>query len=110
MELALTESSSEGTIELRDETLSVSRAKGTPFVINGVEYAHIFDPRTGTPVKTARGAAVRGPSATDGEAFVKYLVIQGAPSTSVAVRWGDVEWIVTDGNSVERTRRLAVTN
>ena len=110
MELALTESSSEGTIELHDETLSVSRAKGTPFVINGVEYAHIFDPRTGTPVKTARGAAVRGPSATDGEAFVKYLVIGGAPPASVAVTWGDVNWIVTNGYSVERTPGFSVAN
>jgi thiamine biosynthesis lipoprotein len=109
MELALTESSSEGTIELRDQTLSVSRAKGTPFVMNGVEYAHIFDPRTGTPVKTARGAAVRGPSATDGEAFVKYLVIRGAPSASLALKWGDVDWIVTDGSSVEKTKGFSVT-
>ena len=109
MELALTESSSEGSIELRNETLSVSRAKGTPFLVSGVEYAHIFDPRTGTPVKAARGAAVRGPSATEGEAFVKYLIIRGAPATSVAVRWGVVDWIVTDGKSVENTTGFSVT-
>ena len=99
-ELALTETSSEGTIELRDETLSVSRAKGTPFIINGVSYAHIFDPRTGMPVKASRGAAVRGPSATDGEAYVKYLVIRGAPSTTVATAWGDVDWIVKSAGEV----------
>ncbi len=99
IELALTESSSEGTIELRDETLSVSRARGTPFVVNGVAYAHIFDPRTGMPVKASRGAAIRGPSATDGEAYVKYLVIRGAPSSTGANGWGNVDWIVRTGNS-----------
>jgi len=106
MELALTESSSEGSIELRNETLSVSRAKGTPFLVSGVEYAHIFDPRTGTPVKASRGAAIRGPLATEGEAFVKYLVIRGTPSTSIASAWGDVDWIVRDGTSVAKSERF----
>ncbi|MEY4667525.1 MAG: hypothetical protein RL518_224 [Pseudomonadota bacterium] len=104
IELALTDTSSEGTIELRDETLSVSRAKGTPFVVNGVQYAHIFDPRTGTPVSTSRGAAIRGRSATEGEAFVKYLVIRGAPPAHVAATWGDVDWIVRHAERVERTK------
>jgi thiamine biosynthesis lipoprotein len=108
MELALTDTSSEGTIELRDETLSVSRARGTPFLINGVAYAHIFDPRTGMPVKAARGAAVRGPSATDGEAFVKYLIIRGAPSAPVADGWGDVDWIVRNGDAMEQSKGFGI--
>jgi thiamine biosynthesis lipoprotein len=110
MELALTESSSEGTVELRDETLSVSRARGTPFIVNGIAYAHIFDPRTGMPVKASRGAAVRGPSATDGEAFVKYLIIRGSPSARIAEMWGDVEWIVRNGSSVEKTVGFALSS
>lgn len=110
MELALTESSSEGTVELRDETLSVSRARGTPFIVNGTNYAHIFDPRTGKPVKASRGAAVRGPSATDGEAFVKYLIIRGSPSASVAATWGDVDWIVRNGSSVERSSGFGLSS
>ena len=110
MELALSEGSSDGSVELRDETLSVSRARGTPFVINGIAYAHIFDPRTGMPVKTSRGAAVRGPSATDGEAFVKYLIIRGSPSAPVAPTWGGVDWIVRNGNSVERTAGFALSD
>jgi thiamine biosynthesis lipoprotein len=108
MELALTEASPEGTIELRDETLSVSRSKGTPFVVGGVEYAHIFDPRSGAPVKAARGAAVRGPSATDGEAFVKYLVIRGAPSARISRQWGDVEWMVKSGKTVALSKGFDV--
>jgi FAD:protein FMN transferase len=108
MELALSDTASEGTIELRDETLSVSRARGTPFVINGVAYAHIFDPRTGMPVKTSRGAAVRGPSATDGEAFVKYLIVRGAPPARVAASWGEVEWIERSGDEVELSKGFGI--
>lgn len=108
MELALTDTSSEGTIELRDETLSVSRSRGTPFVINGVAYAHIFDPRTGMPVKPARGAAVRGPSATEGEAFVKYLIIRGAPSAPIADSWGRVDWIVRRGDAMEQSTGFGI--
>lgn len=108
MELALSDTASEGTIELRDETLSVSRSRGTPFVINGVAYAHIFDPRTGMPVKAARGAAVRGPSATDGEAFVKYLIIRGAPSAPVAADWGGVGWVVRTDNAVEMSKGFGI--
>jgi len=106
MELALTEGATEGTVELRDETLSVSRARGTPFIVNGVPYAHIFDPHSGMPVKASRGAAIRGPSATDGEAFVKYLIIRGAPPGSVANEWGNVDWIVRNGNDVESSERF----
>ena len=106
MELALTEGSTEGTVELRDETLSVSRARGTPFIVNGVAYAHIFDPQNGMPVKASRGAAIRGPSATDGEAFVKYLIIRGAPPGSVVKAWGNVAWIVRNGDSIESSDRF----
>ena len=104
VEIALTEKSSEGTITLKDETLSVSRARGNPFVVNGKSYAHVFDPLTGRPVSVSRGAAVRGPSATEGEALVKYLVIRGAPSSSLAQRWGEVEWMVRDEQGVEGSK------
>jgi thiamine biosynthesis lipoprotein len=106
-ELALSARSSEGILTLRDETLSVSRAHGTPFIINGVAYAHIFDPKTGMPVTTSRGAALRGPSATDGEAFVKYLVIRGAPSPKVSGTWGEVAWMVRDGATVRSSNNFA---
>lgn len=110
IELALNEASSDGMLELRDETLSVSRARGTPFIVNGVAYAHIFDPKTGVPVTTVRGAAVRGLSATEGEAFVKYLIIRGSPSPHIAPAWGDVTWIVRNGDSVERSKGFVGIN
>lgn len=110
LEIALSETSTDGTVELRDETLSVSRAKGTPFVVNGIAYAHIFDPRTALPVTTSRGAALRGPSATDGEAFVKYLIVRGAPTSNVERAWGDVAWIVKEQDSVRTSTGFAFTH
>lgn len=110
MEIALSETSTDGTLELRNETLSVSRAKGTPFVVNGITYAHIFDPRTAMPVTTSRGAALRGPSATDGEAFVKYLIVRGAPTSNVERAWGDVAWIVKEQDSVRTSKGFAFTH
>ncbi len=110
IELALNEAGSDGMLELRDETLSVSRARGTPFIVNGVAYAHIFDPKTGMPVTTVRGAAVRGLSATNGEAFVKYLIIRGVPLPHIARAWGDVTWIVRNGDSVERSKGFVGIN
>lgn len=103
VEVELTESSREGAVTLRDETLSVSRARGNPFVVNGKSYAHVFDPKTGMPVSVSRGAAVRGPSATEGEGLVKYLVIRGAPKPSLARRWGQVEWMVRDERASARS-------
>jgi hypothetical protein len=60
------------------------------------------------PVKASRGAAVRGPSATDGEAFVKYLIIRGAPSEPVADSWGGVDWIVRSADVMELTKGFGI--
>jgi thiamine biosynthesis lipoprotein len=101
VDVALVEGSSDARISLRDETLSVSRARGNPFVVRGRSYAHIFDPMTANPVQISRGAALRGKSATEGEAYVKYLIIRGAPSVDVAKKWGGARWIVREGSQLE---------
>ncbi len=101
VDVALVEGKSDARISLRDETLSVSRARGNPFVVHGRSYAHIFDPETARPVSISRGAAVRGGSATEGEAYVKFLVIRGAPSVNIAKRWGGARWMVREGELLE---------
>lgn len=92
--LELEEGQPDKELSLRDEALTVSRARGEPFVVAGVSYAHIFDPRTLAPIKDVRGAAIRTAAATDGEAYVKFLVLRGPPSKKVEGRWGTVEWFV----------------
>lgn len=92
--LELEEGVPERELFLRDEALTVSRARGEPFVVAGVPYAHIFDPRTLAPISEARSAAIRSSSATDGEAYVKFLVLRGPPSTQFAKRWGKVQWFI----------------
>jgi len=101
VDVSLVEGRVDTRIWLRDETLSVSRARGNPFVVAGRSYAHIFDPATASPVVLSRGAAVRGRSATEGEAYVKYLVIRGVPPARVAERWGGAEWMVREGGRLE---------
>lgn len=101
VDVALVEGKSDARISLRDETLSVSRARGNPFVVNGRSYAHIFDPVTARPVSISRGAAVRGRSATEGEAYVKYLVIRGAPAVNITKRWGGARWMVREEERLE---------
>ena len=94
VKLELTLGSIAGRLMLRDETLTVSRAHGTPIVIDGKLYAHIFDPATGLPIEASQGAAVRTAQATDGEALVKYLVIRGVPTQNILANWPELEWMV----------------
>lgn len=104
VDLELEEGVNEGALLLRDETLSVSRARGNPFIVGTKIYAHIFDPALGYPVEISRGAAVRGNSATDGEAYVKYLVARGEPSPAVVREWNAARWIVkAKGHSARST-------
>jgi thiamine biosynthesis lipoprotein len=107
VDVALVEGSVDTRVLLRDETLSVSRARGNSFEVAGRSYAHIFDPATARPVSISRGAAVRGCSATEGEAYVKYLVIRGAPSSALARRWGRARWMVREGEGVSASPHFA---
>lgn len=100
VDVALVEGSVDARVWLRDETLSVSRARGNAFKVAGRSYAHIFDPATARPVGIVRGAAVRGDSATEGEAYVKYLVIRGVPTEALTGRWGGARWMVREGEHV----------
>lgn len=59
-----------GTVELRDESLSVSAGWGKSLRdAGGQERGHVLDPRTGEPVLANRVAAVVAPSATDSDAL-----------------------------------------
>lgn len=65
-------------IELNDSALSVSGAHGKSFTVDGTEYGHVIDPRTGWPVSGTKAAAIIGPSAADAEALSTALMVLGA--------------------------------
>lgn len=65
-------------INLKNARLSISRSKGRPQIINGKQFGHLFDPKTGELVANNSGAYVISHSATEAEALSKALVIRGS--------------------------------
>jgi thiamine biosynthesis lipoprotein len=65
------------SLELHDESLSVSAVWGTSFTEGGEELGHVLDPRTGEPVRRARCAAVVGPEAAVSDALSTALLVLG---------------------------------
>jgi thiamine biosynthesis lipoprotein len=65
------------TIQLKDESLSVSAVWGKSFQADGQTLGHVLDPRTGLPVTGAVLAAVVLPSATETDALSTALLTLG---------------------------------
>jgi thiamine biosynthesis lipoprotein len=65
------------TLTLRDRALSVAGRSEKSFEIDGVEYTHILDPRTGMPVRGVLGVVVLAPDGTSGDALDTTLFVQG---------------------------------
>jgi len=66
---------SDFVLDLRDRSVSISSSFGQRFEIEGVEYAHIVDPRTGFPVKRAQRAIVVANDGATAEAWSKAFVV-----------------------------------
>ena len=66
-----------GILTLRDHALSISASMGQAFEINGRQYGHIINPRTGHPLQRDLLACVIAPTATQAEALSKALLILG---------------------------------
>jgi thiamine biosynthesis lipoprotein len=66
------------SVPLRDEALSVSAVWGKFFRVEGKNYGHVLDPRTGQPAAAAVLAAVVLPSATETDALSTALLVRGA--------------------------------
>ncbi|MBI5772523.1 MAG: FAD:protein FMN transferase [Verrucomicrobia bacterium] len=83
------------TVSLREESLSVSAVWGRLFRIQGREYGHIIDPRTGQPAERADLAAVILPSATETDALSTALLIAGgAGQGGGIIRREKMRWLV----------------
>lgn len=65
------------TVQLKDESLSVSAIWGKSFEKDGRTYGHIIDPRIGEPVSGAYLSAVVHPNATDSDALATALLTLG---------------------------------
>jgi thiamine biosynthesis lipoprotein len=65
------------SLELHDESLSVSAVWGKSFTEGGEELGHVLDHRTGEPVRRARCAAVVGPEAAVSDALSTALLVLG---------------------------------
>src|SRR5262245_48039653 len=61
-------------IELVDSALSVSAIHGRSHHVDGRDYGHVIDPRTGQPVDNVKAAAVTGPLPTWCEALSTALL------------------------------------
>jgi thiamine biosynthesis lipoprotein len=66
-----------GTIELFNQSLSVSAQSGKMTVIDGVHYGHILDPRTGWPASDHVVAACVSDSATISDALSTAALVLG---------------------------------
>jgi FAD:protein FMN transferase len=64
--------------DLRDSALSVSAAHGKTFIIDGQQFGHVMDPRTGRPAAVAHAALVTGPCSFECDALSTALLVHGA--------------------------------
>jgi thiamine biosynthesis lipoprotein len=63
---------------LTDGALSVSAAHGKAFSLDGRQFGHVIDPRSGHPTTAARAAVVRGPASFECDALSTALLVHGA--------------------------------
>jgi len=97
------------TVSLREESLSVSAVWGRKFHIQGREYGHILDPRTGQSAERVDLAAVVLPSATETDALSTALLIAGrAWEGGEMLRRAEMRWLVLPrANGKERAKPVA---
>jgi thiamine biosynthesis lipoprotein len=62
---------------LRDAALSTSGDYERSFLLDGVRYSHILDPRTGRPARGVGSVTVAAPSAVEADALSTALFVLG---------------------------------
>lgn len=85
-------------VPVTDASLSTSGDYESFFVVDGVRYHHILDPRTGRPARGLRSATVVSPDATLADALSTALVVMGADRGMRTVAgMPEVEAVLVDG-------------
>ncbi len=67
-----------GTMNLKNDAMSVSAVHGKSFIVDGRVYGHVLNPKNGWPVNGAQAAVVQGISASVCEALSTALLVKGA--------------------------------
>jgi FAD:protein FMN transferase len=70
-------------VALHDGALSVSAVHGNAFSVDGKQFGHVMDPRTGHPATAAQASLVTGPRSFECDALSTALLVQGASSITV---------------------------
>jgi thiamine biosynthesis lipoprotein len=84
-------------LEVSDASVSTSGDYERYFILDGVRYHHILDPRTGRPARGVRSATVVSPDATLADALSTALMILGAQrGMALAERLPDVQAVLVD--------------
>jgi thiamine biosynthesis lipoprotein len=85
-----------GTLDLRDQALSLSSSLGQSSEIEGRRYGHVVDPRSGEALTSRRRAIVVAGSATRAEILSTALLILDQREASALLAREDAEAFVTD--------------
>lgn len=88
-----------GTVDLEDESLSVSAIWGRSFRVGEKTYGHIIDPRSGFPAEGALLSAVVWPSATESDALSTALLTAPELLAEFAKRRPDMRCLVVTGST-----------
>lgn len=101
------------TVELSDASVSTSGDYESYFVLDGVRYHHILDPRTGMPARGLQSATVVAADATLADALSTALMVMGSQrGLALVERLPGVEAVLIEEGGRERVtpglmRRLA---
>ena len=83
-----------GVVYLRDLALSTSGTMGISWTVDGKQFGHLIDPKTGMPVSESRMATVIAPTATAAEGLTKPLGLIGANALSMLEGFAQAQAVV----------------
>jgi thiamine biosynthesis lipoprotein len=98
-----------GTVELSDDSLSVSAPSGKSFESKGERLGHVIDPRTGRPTRGAAVAAVTTGTATRSDALSTAALVLGAQADLLSARdpgLGIAVWARSDDEALSYSSGL----